>query len=403
MGKIGINQRQVKTTNQSLIIKEIRNDGQISRSSLAKKLKLSAPSISNNIDDLISRNIIFETGIGQSDLGRKPIKLEFNYSYGFVVAVDMISNVVRIAVSDLSGTNILAEDVIDDAIIINENVMERTIVAIHEMIDRTKLDIKNLLCICIGSPGIIDPQTNEVLLCPRMKNGKIVHIYEMFCKRFDTKIIIKNDVNCATIGEQLFGAGRDKANFVNVYVDIGTGSGFVLNDHLFEGSRGGAGEFGLWTTNISEAVNENNVSLTNVIDNYISIFGLVCKVKKEYPDLFSHLGEGEINMHVLPEYTKILFNAVQNGDRRIISLVLQSAVELACVIKNICEFLDVDLVILSGKVLNFGEIYLRTLRTFLRENSSHKIQVITSELGEKAVIYGALGEGINFVIRDLIQ
>lgn len=403
MGKIGINQRQVKTTNQSLIIKEIRNHGCISRSSLAKKLKLSAPSISNNIDDLISRNIIFETGTGQSDFGRKPINLEFNNAYGYVIAVDMISNDIQIAASDLSGTNILAQDVVEDALIITEEVIERTIARIKSMIDKAQLAEKNLLCICIASPGIIDPETYEVILCPRMKTGKTVRFFDLFHNHFNTKIIIKNDVNCSTVGEHMFGAGRNKQSFVNIYVDIGTGSGIFLNDRIFEGTHGGAGEFGLWTMNISEAVTDNRISLTNVVDNYISIFGLVCKAKEQYPDLFTHLGEGDINMHVLPEYTGILFNAVQNGDRRVISLVLQSAVELACVIKNICEFLDVDLVIVGGKVLNFGELYFRTLRNFLKNNASHPIEIIESELKDKSAIYGALGEGINCVIKDLIQ
>ncbi len=403
MGKIGINQRQVKTTNQSLIVKEVRGTGQISRSMLAKKLKLSAPSISNNIDDLISRNIIFEIGIGKSNYGRKPINLQFNNAYGYVVAVDMISNVIRIAVSDLSGINILGEDVIDDALIITEEVIDKTILAISRMIAKAKLNIENLLCICIGSPGVIDPETNEIILCPRMRDGKMIHFLDMFNKSFSTKVIVKNDVNCATIGEHLFGSGKEMKNFINVYIDIGTGSGIFLNDRVFEGSRGGSGEFGLWVMNISEAVKENRVLLTNVVDNHISIFGLVCKIKTQHPDLFSHLGEGEINMHVMPEYTKALFDAVSNGDPRIITLVLKSAVELACVIKNICEFLDINCVILGGKVLNFGEIYMRTLRSFLKNNSSHDITIITSELGEKAVLYGALGEGINYVINDLIM
>lgn len=236
-----------------------------------------------------------------------------------------------------------------------------------------------------------------------MPDAQLSKFLDMFKQNFKTKIIIKNDVNCATLGEHMFGIGKERKSFINVYIDIGTGSGIVLNDHVFEGSRGGAGEFGLWTMDISEAVKENKVTISNVLDNHVSIFGLVCKAKIQYPDLFRDLGDGEIDMHVLPRYTEILFKAVDEGDPRIISIVLQSAVELACIIKNLCEYLDIDLVLLAGKVLGFGEIYLRTLRSFLKNNSSKKIEVLPSKLGEKAVIYGALGEGINYVIKDLIQ
>ena len=52
----GSNQRLVKTTNQSLIIKTIREKGKMSRSELAKLLSLSNPSISKNVDDPIAQS-----------------------------------------------------------------------------------------------------------------------------------------------------------------------------------------------------------------------------------------------------------------------------------------------------------------------------------------------------------
>lgn len=403
MSKRGINHRQIKITNQTLIINEIRKSGSLSRSVLAKKLRLSAPSISANIDELTSRNIILERGTGDSAYGRKPINLEFNNAYGYVVAIDMSGGIFRIALSDLSGNNILETRSITDVIKIGSEVIERTMDAIADMLAGRGIPPHKLLCICIGSPGIIEPHTGSILFAPRIVDFKGTALRDAFANRFNTLVLVKNDMNCATVGEQLFGTAQNYRSFINILIDVGIGSGLVLNEKLYEGARGSAGEIGLWVNDTEEVVRQNKVTLSNMLDNQVSVFGLICRVKERHPGLFAHLGQGEVNLHLVPEYADAMFNAAKNGDPQVIAILREAAIRLGCALKNLYELLDLEAIIIGGQILEINEIFIPLLQQFLTDNLSGQVKVLPSSLGNNAVIRGAIGEGINHVLADIIE
>ena len=50
---VGHKQHNIKNANHRLILEQLRLDEKLSRIELARKLSLSAPSISKNVDDLI--------------------------------------------------------------------------------------------------------------------------------------------------------------------------------------------------------------------------------------------------------------------------------------------------------------------------------------------------------------
>ncbi|MFC5403236.1 ROK family transcriptional regulator [Cohnella soli] len=402
-GNKGINHKQIKVTNQTLIINEVRKSDGLSRSDLARALRLSAPSISTNIDELISREIILEKGIGSAAFGRKPIHIEFNNEYGYVVAVDMSGGAFRIALSDLSGTNILEYGLISDVVQITSEVIERTMNTIAEMLARRKIPPHKLLCICIGSPGFIEPSTGSVVYAPRIVGFTGTSLRDTFAERFNTLVLIKNDMNCAAVGEHLFGTGQHYYSFINILIDVGIGSGLILNEKLYEGARGSAGEIGLWVNDTQEAVRQNKVTLNNMLDYQVSVFGLICQVREAKPDLFISLGQGEVNLHLVPEYAQIMFNAARAGDEQVISIIREAAIRLGCVLKNLYELLDLEAIIIGGLILEIEDIFMPPLEQFLNDNVSGKVKVLTSSLGDKGVIYGAIGQGINHVLVDIIN
>ena len=68
---VGSKQRDVKNANHRLILTQLRQHDLLSRSELARMLSLSAPSISKNVDDLIGRNVLIETGTVATNVGRR--------------------------------------------------------------------------------------------------------------------------------------------------------------------------------------------------------------------------------------------------------------------------------------------------------------------------------------------
>ena len=220
----GSNQSLVKITNQHLIVQEVRASKQLSRSDLAKKLQLSNPSISKHIDDLIAKGLIVETGSLVTDVGRRPIMLEFNARHGCVAVIDLSSNDARLCVADLMG-NKLEYSRVEGGQKITVEVLERIILTLRDMLTNLGERCGKLVGICIGLPSIIEPETGRILWSSRVENYKEIDIKDMFQKAFRAPTIIKNDVNLAVVGEMNFGAGDGKQSLMLLNIDVGIGVG----------------------------------------------------------------------------------------------------------------------------------------------------------------------------------
>lgn len=97
----------------------------------------------------------------------------------------------------------------------------------------------------VGCAGLFDRQTGEVLASANMQNlvGTSLSSGIAAASR-GRKVTIENDANTAAFGEQWFGAGRDEPDLVLVTLGTGVGGGIVMNDQLFLGPTGAAGEIG---------------------------------------------------------------------------------------------------------------------------------------------------------------
>jgi glucokinase len=64
-------------------------------------------------------------------------------------------------------------------------------------------------------------------------------------KHFKVPVFVNNDANCFALGEFLFGKGRDCGSMAGLTIGTGLGCGLIIDQKLFNGRNGGAGEFGM--------------------------------------------------------------------------------------------------------------------------------------------------------------
>ena len=101
----------------------------------------------------------------------------------------------------------------------------------------------NIKCIGIGVPGIVDKNgmIYEAVNIPSLDKVPLRKILE---KKFKIPVFIENDANCFVLGEKYFGKGKKYKNIAGVIIGTGLGTGIIINEKLYSGSNGGAGEFG---------------------------------------------------------------------------------------------------------------------------------------------------------------
>ncbi len=97
--------------------------------------------------------------------------------------------------------------------------------------------------VCIGVPGqffgtkIINLPNIPCLTGLDMKQA-LLPVIE------DADVIIENDARCFTLAEHACGAGKNCKNIIGITLGTGVGAGIIINNSLYCGSHGFAGEIG---------------------------------------------------------------------------------------------------------------------------------------------------------------
>jgi glucokinase len=151
---------------------------------------------------------------------------------------------------DLGGTKISAALIAGDRIIRQDSRATPAdrggLVVVNAIADSiaTVFD-EEVAGIGIGVPGLIDLRNNLVIDVNNIPGWREVPLKRLLEERFRKPVFVNNDANCFALGEKFFGRGQAYRNFVGLTLGTGLGAGIIINDHLYAGNFGGAGEFGM--------------------------------------------------------------------------------------------------------------------------------------------------------------
>ncbi|WIG57602.1 MAG: hypothetical protein OJF49_000347 [Ktedonobacterales bacterium] len=97
----------------------------------------------------------------------------------------------------------------------------------------------------VGLAGQVDRERGLLRGAPNLARGvEDLPLRDLLEKAFDLPVILGNDAEVATYGEQHYGAGRECDDFICIYVGTGIGSAIVHKGVLRRGATGTAGEIG---------------------------------------------------------------------------------------------------------------------------------------------------------------
>lgn len=124
-----------------------------------------------------------------------------------------------------------------------EKSMKATADAVYEVIKRVGIEITDLPCIGVGTPGSILSETGR-LCFSNNTNWKDVPMLEELQKYIPIPVYIGNDANCAIIGETVAGAAKGRKNVIMLTLGTGVGGGIIINGKVFAGGNGVGAELG---------------------------------------------------------------------------------------------------------------------------------------------------------------
>lgn len=225
-----------KTITRSRILNYVINNQITSKAEVSKNLNLSMPTVLSNINDLIAKGIIIETGEYESTGGRKAKSIGINPSYRYSVGIVITANHVGIVLVNLKYEIVKFRRVrmrfSPDA-----SYCQDLSVLTSEFLKDTEYQDR-ILGIGISIPGIISQKAYLLIKSHalQLENYSLSFLEQAF----DLPVYFENDANAAMMAEDM---NRYK-NAIYLSLNNTLGGAFCIGGKLFQGENQKAGEFG---------------------------------------------------------------------------------------------------------------------------------------------------------------
>lgn len=389
---------------QAEVIQVLRQTGQASRTEITDITGWSRAKTSQEINSLIEKGYLVETGVGRSKGGRKPRLLRFNCQLGYVVGVDFGATSLDIALADTNGTILNRRAEPTDIRRPPEELLSRCNVLILEMAAEHSIQPEQIIGIGVGVPGPVNFSRGVLVAPPLMPNWENYPIRTFFEETFPAAVVVvDNDVNIMALGEQRSGGAARIEHFLFIKIGTGIGCGIVVGGKVHRGNDGCAGDVGhicvdkqgpicrcgnrgcLEAMAAGPAIAEKAMQIAREGKSE-----LLCKMMNERGGLLT------------PEDVNI---ACREGDEAALEIIRASGQMIGEVLAGLVNFFNPSHIFVGGGISNFGNHLLVAIRRTVLKRSlplaTTNLSINFSRAGADAGIVGAIALALEhlFVVE----
>ena len=243
-------QQLLKRINRSVLLRLMRAESGLSRADLSRKSGLTKSTVSALVRELVAEHWIAEAHapVAIEGMGRPSTPLQLDSATRVLMGVEIAVECLRVVCVSLTGEVVLQTQA---TLMSNlpSRVCEQTAHLVFEQCQQ--LAAKKLLLSGVGVclPGAINEEAGMVRFAPNLA-WREVPFLSMISTAFAkigvpaVPIHLQNDADAAALSEYEFSANESEDPLIFVSCDVGVGAGIILNDRLFVGAIGMAGEIG---------------------------------------------------------------------------------------------------------------------------------------------------------------
>ena len=267
--------------------------------------------------------------------------------------------------------------------------VENTIVELVQELGRTH----DIAAVGVGAAGFVDVTRSVVKFSPHLA-WRDEPLRDAVMSRVRVPVVVDNDANAAALAECRFGAGRRHRLVLCVTLGTGIGGALVIDNRVFRGANGMAGEFG----HIQVVPDGHRCECGNrgCWEQYASGNALVrdaSELVRARSPLAHRLDEmvgGDVSALTGPLVTE----AAREGDPLAVQLIGEIGAWLGVGLAGMAAAFDPGCIIVGGGVSEAGELLLAPARAeFSRTltGRGHRLEppIVAAELGPDAGFIGA--------------
>jgi glucokinase len=289
---------------------------------------------------------------------------------------------------DLGGTNLRVALVSEDGEIarkVKKASPEEVFDSLLETIEEVKQG--DIAGIGLGVAGLIDRENGRVFSSPNYHAVEGLDLVEGIQRKFNVPVYLENDANCAALGENARGAGKDFENFVLLTLGTGIGGGIIYKGELLDA----AAEIGHMSINAeAEKCPCGNIGC---LENYASARAMIAKavvmLEKGTESMLKNCCNGSI-YKITPDD---IYKSALEGDTLSREILRDAGRALGVGLANLINILSPEAIILAGGLIGAWNIYVQeaikeaSRRAF--KDVFEAVKIIPSSLGDDAGVVGA--------------
>jgi glucokinase len=309
----------------------------------------------------------------------------------FAVGVDLGGTKIMAGVVNLKTGQLVASAKKKTRIVTEGlDLVKRIAAAVDEAIRDAGVEAKKLAGIGVGAAGMVDREAG-VLLAAANIGANDLAITGPLQDQFGIDCRLGNDVEVATLGELVFGAGRDCDNFVCIFVGTGIGSGIVYDGSLHRGFTGTAGEIGHMV--LIPDGRECGCGGFGCLEAYASRTAIARSCLYDINRGFESVLREKIDPTKGVLRSKAIAQALELGDVVAVRAVEHAARMLGVGLASVVNFYNPQRIILGGGLIEALPAYFDKAEAEARRRSlkipSRHTELVRAELGDYAGTIGA--------------
>ncbi len=235
------NARSRKQEQYRKIVSFLYDKANASIAEIVKHSKISQPLVASLVEDLLGFGILLDNGVGESIGGRRPNIYCINPEYQYVIGVDINLYTLTIALFDLSNKLVSREEYQNFDLENSSEYTDKLLIKINDLLRKKKIPATKVLAMGVSIPGLIDAKNGisfTHLTFP--EEGLAAYLSD----KLGFSVVLDNDARMMALGEKAFGKAKGKKDVLCLNLSNRIGLGVILNEQLYSGKNGFAGEFG---------------------------------------------------------------------------------------------------------------------------------------------------------------
>ena len=355
-----IEKRQQKQ-HQSIVRYLAKSEIALTIPEIAEHAKISVPTCTKLIKELVEKQYILEDGKKETENGRPPELYSLNKQRFYAVGVEILMKYLHVSIVRIDWEVQFETDN-------KQFLLENTPEGLHYIesfiqaaIQKANIQNDQIVGIGIGLVGTVGQMGDAT----QYFNFMPVSFKKHLQNAFQVPVLVDTDSRAIGIAEQVLGKARGVENVLIVKVSRTIGMSIILNGKMILGSSGQAGEFG--HLQLGRLGRQCACGKKGCLDTEVSGGAM-------QTDLKEALIKGETSSHFQLENFAAyryhdIFKAVLEGDAMALKLVLEQADKLGQALGNMVNLLNPDLIVIGGEIAMVKEFFIDAMKMGLRKTA----------------------------------